>query len=60
MSTSDNTFHKDQSRKEPFGLLYNGTRRRLGIPMVQDDWFTKETSLRQAGGIIKWKRTETN
>jgi hypothetical protein len=37
-------FHEWQSRFEPYGIKYNSTRQQLGIPLIEEGWYTETTS----------------
>lgn len=52
-------FFKNQSREEVYGQIYNGTRDRLGIPILPNDWYTKDTSTIPTGHFSS-RRLVTN
>ena len=50
-------FYKKQSLKEPYGILYNDTRRSLGLAELPASWITHETSIKP-GIFYKGRRRE--
>lgn len=58
-SNVEESFYREESKNEPFGVKYNQIRTNLGIPLLPPDWFTEETSIKPKG-FLKLRRYDVN
>ncbi len=56
LETPDDFFRR-QSKFEMYGFKLNDFRAKNGIPLIEDGWFTRNTSLVRVKGKFTWNRT---
>jgi hypothetical protein len=45
----DDDFFKEQSEHEMYGMKFNETRKRIGLPVIKPGWYTNKTSVIKVG-----------